>query len=376
MAHIGAAAPPSDHILFFDLRRLHSQIRPELDEAIARVMDSGVFLLGEELAAFENEFAAYCGVRHCVGLGSGLDALHLALRALDIGPGDEVIVPGLTFIATWLAVSHCGATPVPVECDPETFLIDLAAIEAALTSRTRAIVPVHLYGQPAPMDQIMQIARRENLMVIEDAAQAHGARLHGRQVGSLGHAAAFSFYPGKNLGALGDGGAVMSNDPKITDRVLLLRNYGSREKYVHELQGFNSRLDELQAALLRVKLRHLNRWNAHRCWVASQYMRGITNPVVKLPQVGSGCDPVWHLFVVRTQNRDALRAHLNKLGIDGQVHYPHPPHRQQAYEELHLLRLPVSERLHQEVLSLPMGPGMSQGEIDRIIEAVNTFTAP
>lgn len=347
---------------FLELKPAYLELREQFDDAYHRVMDSGWYLLGAELEAFEKEFAAYCETDHGVGVGSGLDALYLALRAFDIGPGDEVIVPAHTFIATWLAVSYAGATPIPVDVDAETCNIDVNQIEAAISAKTKAIVPVHLYGQPAEMDTVMSIARRHGLTVIEDAAQAHGARCKNRRTGSFGHAAAFSFYPGKNLGAFGDGGAVTTNDAHIAERVRMLRNYGSKQKYHHEEQGINSRLDELQAAFLRVRLTVLDEWNTRRKQLAEAYLTALADvPGIKLPAPPAWADPVWHLFVIQSENRDALQSQLQEQGIGTQIHYPIPCHQSQAYAaEYADRRFPVTERLSQTVLSLPMGPQMLQ----------------
>jgi dTDP-4-amino-4,6-dideoxygalactose transaminase len=365
---------PADPVRFLDLASMHEELRPALLAAFNRVMTSQWFILGREVEAFEAEFAAYCGVRHCVGVSNGLDALHLVLRAMGIGPGDEVIVPANTFIATWLAVSYSGARPVPVEPDEGTYAIDPARIESAITRATRAIVPVHLYGLPADMDRINAIADSHGLKVIEDAAQAHGARYRTRRAGSLGQAAAFSFYPGKNLGALGDGGAITTDDPALADRVRLLRNYGSRTKYQHEVQGFNSRLDELQAAFLRAKLVVLDDWNARRAAVARRYLEGLSGLDMGLPHVPESCDHVWHLFVVRCAWRQHLQSKLSAAGIDTVIHYPVPPHLQKAYSDLGLEAgdLPLTEGIHREVLSLPMSPHLSTAAQDRVIDVVRS----
>lgn len=352
---------------FLDLGRLHQAIREPLDAAYRRVVDSGWFIMGPELEAFEAEFALYCEVRHCVGVGNGLEALHLLLRAYGIGPGDEVIVPSNTFIATWLAVSECGATPVAVEPDIATHNIDPELIASAISQRTRAIIPVHLYGQPADMDPINALAARHGLIVIEDAAQAQGARYKGRRAGSLSDAAATSFYPGKNLGALGDGGAVLTNDAAIADKVRQLRNYGSMVKYQHDLAGYNSRLDELQAAFLRSKLAVLDAWNERRRQVARQYSRLLANTGITLPVVPDHADPVWHLYVIRSKDRNALKSHLEQQGISTVIHYPTPPHRQRCYAEFAGLHLPVSETLASEVLSLPMDPLMDAADVERVV---------
>lgn len=358
---------------FLDLGRLHQPLRAALDEAYRRVMDSGWFIMGPELEAFEAEFARYCEVKHCIGVGNGLDALHLLLRAYGIGPGDEVIVPSNTFIATWLAVTQCGATPVAVEPDVNTHNIDPTLIASAITSRTRAIMPVHLYGQPADMDAINAIAVQHGLVVIEDAAQAQGARYKGRRVGSLGHAAGTSFYPGKNLGALGDGGAVLTSDDAIAEKVRLLRNYGSTIKYKHDLAGYNSRLDELQAAFLRVKLKHLDNWNGRRREIADSYSRLLDGSGNELPFVPEYAEPVWHLYVIRRDKRDAMKAHLEKEGVSTVIHYPTPPHQQACYADGSFGKLPIAERLALDVLSLPMSPDLSNEEIQDVVDTVRSF---
>jgi dTDP-3-amino-3,4,6-trideoxy-alpha-D-glucose transaminase len=366
------------NVPFLELRPAWLELRDELDAAFHRVMDSGRYLFGPELEAFEAEFAGYCGAKHCVGVGNGLDALHLTLRALGIGRGDEVIVPAQTFIATWLAVSHAGAVPVGVDVDPRTANLDPALLEAAITPRTRAIIPVHLYGQPADMDAIAAIATRHGLAVIEDAAQAHGARHRGRRTGSLGHAAAFSFYPAKNLGAFGDAGAVVTNDGALADKVRLLRNYGSRTKYVHELPGFNSRIEELHAALLRVRLRHLDEWNARRQSLAARYIKALEAvPGLSLPAVPDWAEPVWHLFVIRHPRRHELAEALAKAGIGTQVHYPVPPPFQTAYEGHGPAgnRFPSARRLAGEVLSLPLGPHLKEDEVDLVATCIRNWPA-
>lgn len=354
---------------FLDFSAMHAELRPRLDAAYARVLDSGHLVLGHELESFEREFAEYCGAAHCVGVANGLDALFITLKAMGIGPGDEVIVPSNTFIATWLAVSYAGATPVPVEPNERTRNLDPLRLEAAVTPRTRAVIPVHLYGLPADMDPIMDIAQRHGLQVLEDAAQAHGARYRGRRIGSLGHAAAFSFYPGKNLGALGDGGAVVTNDAALAEQLRVLRNYGSRTKYHNEVKGFNSRLDELQAAMLREKLKVLDAWNERRRDSAAEYLHALQGSGLDLPHVPADCEPVWHLFVVRHPQRDTLRERLAADGVGVMIHYPIPPHLQPAYAELGLRRgdLPVAERLHDEVLSLPMHPHLDSAQRARVV---------
>jgi dTDP-4-amino-4,6-dideoxygalactose transaminase len=359
-------------VAFLDLKRLNGELRAPLAEAFARVMDSGWYILGSEVEAFEAEFAAYCEVEHCMGVANGLDAIHLLLRAYNIGVGDEVIVPSNTFIATWLAVSQAGAKPVAVEPDALTYNLDPSRIEAAISPRTRAIIPVHLYGQPADMDPIMAIAERHGLVVIEDAAQAQGARYKGRRVGSLGHAAATSFYPGKNLGALGDGGAVLTRDAAIAEQVRKLRNYGSTVKYRHDLPGYNSRLDEMQAAFLRVKLAVLDEWNQRRCKIAAHYTQALAALPVSLPHVPEWADPVWHLYVVRTPDRDALQVHLSQQNIATVIHYPLPPHKQACYPD-YPHGLPLAEKLAHEVVSLPMSPAQTPKETAHVVAAIHAF---
>ena len=342
-----------------DLKAGYDELRSELDAAYRRVMESGGYLLGEELEQFEAEFAAYCGVRYCIGIGSGLEALRLILTAYDIGAGDEVIVPSHTFIATWLAVSYAGATPVPVEPDPRTFNIAPEGIEAAITAKTKAIMPVHLYGQPADMDRINGVARKYGLKVIEDNAQAHGARYKGRRTGSLGDAAATSFYPAKNLGAFGDGGAITTNDADLADRTRTLRNYGSKRKYQHDVLGFNSRLDELQAAFLKVKLRKLDEWNCRRRSVAARYLSELDGLSELIPPfVPDWAEPVWHLFAVRHRRRDEFQDFLTEAGVGTLIHYPIPPHLCGAYVSLGWKAgdLPVAEEIARTELSLPIGP--------------------
>ena len=364
-------------IPFLDLKAPHVELRAEIDAAIARVVDSGWYVLGPEVEAFEAEYAAWCEARHAVGVANGLDALHLALRALNVGPGDEVIVPSNTYIATWLAVSQCGATPVPMEPDPATHNLDPALIEAAITPRTKVILPVHLYGQPADLDPILAIARKHGLRVLEDGAQAHGARYKGRRLGSHGDAVAWSFYPGKNLGALGDGGAVTTNDAELAERIRVLRNYGSRVKYVNELRGFNSRLDPLQAAVLRVKLAHLDDWNARRKAIAAQYRVGLADCGLGLPQVPAFADPVWHLFVVRHPRRDELQKRLAERGVGSLIHYPIPPHRQTAYADAGFAPgdFPLANMQAEQVLSLPMGPHLSRADADEVVQRVREAAA-
>lgn len=360
-------------IKFLDLGLLHQDTIPEIEEACSRVIRSGHYIMGPELAAFESEFAKYCEVDYCIGVGNGLEALHLLLMAYGIGPGDEVLVPSNTFIATWLAVSQCGATPVAVEPDDGSFNLSGHGIADKISPRTKAIIPVHLYGQPAEMDGIMEIANQYGLIVIEDAAQAQGARYKGKKVGALGHAAATSFYPGKNLGALGDGGAVMTNDSVIADRVRLLRNYGSAQKYRHDIQGVNSRLDEIQAAILRVKLRHLDRWNHRREFLANLYDELLENSCIQKPKKSAHIDHVWHLYVIRTAYRDSLQSHLARHGIQSLIHYPIPPHQQTCYAAYADEYLPIAESMSEQVLSLPMSPVLTEQEIRLVADCVNSF---
>lgn len=362
-------------IPFLELKAPYLELKEELDAAYRRVMESGWYILGKEVESFEAEFAEYCGVKHCIGVGNGLDALHLIIRAMGIGPDDEVIVPSNTYIATWLAVSYAGATPVPVEPDKRTCNIDPSLIEAAITEKTKAILPVHLYGQTADIDPINEIGRKYGLKVIEDAAQSHGARYKGKRAGALGDAAGFSFYPGKNLGALGDGGAVTTNDDTLAERVKTLRNYGSKVKYHNEVKGYNSRLDELQAALLRVKLAKLNEWNARRCAVADYYLEGLANlPDLTLPFVPTWAEPAWHLFVVRHPQRDNLQKRLSQATIGTLIHYPIPPHLSDAYAgEFAGRKFQLAEKMAATVLSLPMGPHIDNNQISVITDEFKNY---
>jgi dTDP-4-amino-4,6-dideoxygalactose transaminase len=358
---------------FLDFVAPYEELKAELDEAYSRFMRSAWYILGGEVEAFEKEFADYCGVKHCVGVGNGLEALHLILRAYGIGEGDEVIVPSNTYIATWLAVSYAGATPVPVEPDPRTYNLDPSGIAAALTPRTKAIMAVHLYGQPADMDPIMEIARQKNLKVIEDNAQAQGARYKGRRTGSLGHSAGNSFYPGKNLGAFGDAGAVTTDDAELADSIRVLRNYGSRKKYYNDCKGYNSRLDELQAAFLRVKLKKLDEWNARRGAVARRYLDALQGAAdLTLPFVPDWAQPAWHLFVVQHPERDQLQQKLTEAGIGTLIHYPMPPHLSGAYADDGWARgdFPLAERIAASVLSLPMGPHLTEPQAGFVAEKV------
>ena len=358
---------------FLDLQSPYVELKEKLDAAYYRVMESGWYILGKEVEAFESEFASYCEAKYCIGVGNGLDALHMILLAMDIGPGDEVIVPSNTYIATWLAVSYVGATPIPVEPIEATYNIDPSGIESAITSKTKAIIVVHLYGQPADMDPINELAQKHGIKVIEDCAQAHGARYKGRRVGGLGDASGFSFYPGKNCGAIGDGGAVISNDYALAERIKVLHNYGSKVKYHNEVKGYNSRLDELQAALLRVKLDMLDEWNDRRREVAVRYLQELTYmSELRLPYVPEWAEPVWHLFVVRHSQREQLQKSLAEAGIGTMIHYPIPPHLQPAYGELAYStgKFPVAEQMANELLSLPMGPHLRHGQQAQVISAI------
>lgn len=363
---------------FLDLQSINAQYRAELIEACTRVIDSGWYIGGNELSQFEQEFATYCGSAHCIGVANGLDALILTLRAwLELGclqPGDEIIVPANTYIASILAISANGLKPVLVEPDVASFNISPANARAAITAKTRAILPVHLYGQLADMPAIMALAREYGLLVLEDAAQAHGAAIGGKRAGSWGDAAGFSFYPGKNLGALGDAGAITTHDAELAQTLRALRNYGSHEKYKNLFKGVNSRLDEIQAAMLRVKLSKLELETQNRQALAGIYMKNIKHPVVQLPQVDNAEQHVWHLFVIRTRQRVALQQHLAEQGIQTLIHYPIPPHQQQAYQEWNGHGYPITEAMHQEVLSLPIGPTLSEDEALRVAAAVNGFS--
>lgn len=367
--------PPLESVPFLDLTGPYLELREELDEAFSRFMTSGWFVLGTEVSAFEDEYAAYCEALHCVGVANGLDALRLALHSCDVGPGDEVIVPSNTYIATWLAVTQCGAVVVPVEPDPATFNIDVDRIAAAFTARTKVVLPVNLYGHPCDYDPILRAAHARGLKVVVDNAQAHGARYRGRRVGGIADVECHSFYPTKNLGAYGDAGAVTTNDPAIADRLRVLRNYGSRVRYENEELGFNSRLDELQAAFLRIKLRKLDEWNERRRRVATEYLRGLVDTGLTLPTVADWAEHVWHLFVVRHDERDILRADLTSAGIETLLHYPTPPHLSQAYEAngFEAGSFPIAEQLALEVVSLPLAPTTTEQSVERTIQAVRGF---
>ncbi len=354
-------------IPFLDLKSPYIELKDEIDDAIARVLNSGWYIGGVEVESFEAEYSNYCGAKYAVGVANGLDALHLALRAMGVSAGDEVIVPSNTYIATWLAVNQCGAIPVPVEPDDRTYNIDPTRIEAAISSKTKAIVPVHLYGQPADLDPILTLAKKYRLYVLEDGAQAHGARYKGKKVGSHGDAVAWSFYPGKNLGAMGDGGAVTTNNLEIANRIKSLRNYGSNRKYIHEVQGFNSRLDPVQAAILRVKLKYLDEWNGRRKLIANQYIKELSGSGLILPKVPEWADPAWHLFVIQSNDRENLMFEMSKNNIETLIHYPIPPSMQTAYHEYANKDLPISINLSKKILSLPIGPHLKSAEGSKIL---------
>jgi len=361
---------------FLDLAAAQQELKPQLIEAFDRALDSGWFIMGAECERFESEFANYCGTKHCVGVGNGLEALHLILRAAGIGPGDEVIVPSNTYIATWLAVSYTGATPVAVEPNISTFNIDPKKVEQKITANTRAVLAVHLYGRSADMTALADTCRKHNLLLFEDAAQAHGSTFDGRRTGALSLAAGFSFYPGKNLGALGDAGAVTTNDDELADKVRVLRNYGSRKKYFNELKGYNSRLDEVQAALLSVKLSKIDEWNSRRSRIADRYLDSLRGmPNLHLPDPGKPGEHTWHLFVVRSSNRTELAKFLADRNIGTLIHYPVPPHLSDAYADLLIAKgsLPIAEELAETVLSLPIGPHMNDQQVDHVTESVQLF---
>lgn len=364
-------------ISFLDLRSVNHDHRNDLIAACTRVIDSGWYISGTELLQFEKEFAQFCGTEYCIGVANGLDALSLTLRAWmeqgKLKEGDEVLVPANTYIASILAISANGLTPVLVEPDAQTFNLSPANAKAAITAKTKAMLPVHLYGQLADMPALLEIAEQHQLLVLEDAAQAHGTSIGGRKAGNWGHAAGFSFYPGKNLGALGDAGAITTNDAELAQTLRALRNYGSHEKYKNLFKGVNSRLDEIQAAMLRVKLQYLDQDTQHRRVIADIYRHHIHNPVVQLPQCSLAEQHVWHLFVIRTPHRAALQQHLANQGIQTLIHYPIPPHQQQAYQEWNARSYSLTERLHQEVLSLPMGPTLTEDEAMQVVAAVNSF---
>ena len=358
---------------FLDLKKINLQHKKKLNEALDRVLNSGWYILGNEVEQFEKEFAEYCNAKHCISVSNGLEALRLILLGYGIGKGDEILVPSNTFIATWLAVSYVGAKPVPVEPNISTYNINPELIEKKITDKTKAIVPVHLYGQPCEMDLINEIAEKHNLKVIEDSAQAHGATYKGAKTGSLSDAAGFSFYPGKNLGALGDGGAITTNDEELNDKIRILRNYGSDKKYYNKYKGYNSRLDELQAAFLSVKLEHLDAENNYRQNIANYYLNNIKNNKIVLPKIDASISHVWHLFVIKTNDRDKFQKYLFDNGINTMIHYPVPPHKQIAYKEYNILSLPVVEQISKEVLSLPISPVLSKTDLIYIVEKINRY---
>lgn len=358
---------------FVDFSGIHHELKVELDSAYQRVMNSNFFIMGPELTSFEENFARYCQVKHAIGVGNGLDAIKLILQAMEIGEGDEVIVPSHTYIATWLPVSDIRAKLVPIEVNPDTYNLDPSLIETAITPRTKAVIVVHLYGQPADMDPINAIAKKYNIKVIEDAAQAHGASYKRKKIGGLSDATAFSFYPTKNLGAIGDGGAVTTDSSDLAAKIRLLRNYGSPVKYIHDIKGCNSRLDELQAAFLNVKLKKLDEWNRKRSQIAAQYLEALAGcESLKLPAVPEWAESVWHLFVVQHLERDGLLNSLKESGVQCLIHYPIPPHLSKAYDETGYQEgdFPIAEKIARNILSLPIWPHMTQGQINQVIETL------
>lgn len=363
------------NIPFLDLRAAYLELKVEIDTAVARVLDSGRYILGAEVDAFEKEFSEYCSVKECIGVANGLDALHLALLAMDVGPGDEVIVPSNTYIATWLAVSQCGATPVPVEPLDATYNINPELIESAITANTKVILPVHLYGQPADLDPIIAIAKKHDLYVLEDAAQAQGAIYKSKHIGGHGDAVTWSFYPGKNLGAMGDAGAVTCNNTELAEKIRVLRNYGSRAKYVNEVRGYNSRLDPIQAGILLAKLRHLDEWNLRREELASRYLTELAGSGIQLPYVTNGAISAWHLFVIRHPRRDWLQEQLRLAGIETLIHYPIPPHMQKAYADhaLATKKFPIATQMASETLSLPFGPHFAKNDLTKVSDTLRSL---
>lgn len=360
-------------VKFLDLQKINEQYRNEIDSKINEVLNSGWYLLGEQNKQFEKDFAAYCGAKYCVGCANGLDALRLIIKAYGFGKGDEIIAPANTYIASILAITDNGCSPVLVEPDLDTYNINPDLIEAKISDKTKAILVVHLYGQAVKMDKIWALAKKYNLKIIEDSAQAHGAYYNDKKVGSLGDASGFSFYPGKNLGALGDGGAVTTNDEELAQKIRALANYGSHKKYENIYQGLNSRLDEIQAAVLDVKLKYLDSDNAKRKEIAQYYLQNIKNPLISLPQTYSENSHVWHLFVVRVKDRARFQSYLNDNGIQTIIHYPIPPHKQECYNELNYLSFPITEQIHNEIISLPISPVMSDDEVRKVVEVVNSY---
>jgi dTDP-4-amino-4,6-dideoxygalactose transaminase len=361
------------NVPFLDLRLAYKELESEINEVVLRSMDSGWYIGGDSVETFERHFASYVGSKYCVSVGNGLDAIHLSLQALGIGPRDEVLVPSHTFIATWLAVAHAGATPIPVDIDDSTYNIDPNKIANAITSRTRAIIPVHLYGQPSDLNSIHQIAKEHNLRIVEDAAQAHGATFYGKQIGGHGNTVAWSFYPGKNLGALGDGGAITTDDYELCIKLKMLRNYGARQKYKHEILGFNSRLDPLQAEILSTKLLRLNEWNERRRVIAKTYLDELNHESFGLPFVNNNCTSSWHLFVIRLQKRDLVQQLLSEKGIHTLIHYPLLPQNQCNFEAKGHLPSKVAEKVVQEILSLPISPHHSESQIEYVIKTLNSL---
>ncbi len=362
-------------IKYLDLQAQYQSIKSEIDTAIQKVLDSSAYVLGPAVSEFESAFAEYCGTKFAIGVNSGTSALTLALRALDIGPGDEVITAANTFIATAAAIEHAGGRPVLVDVDPETRNMDPVLLKMAITSRTRAIIPVHLYGRPADMDPILQLAARHDIAVLEDAAQAHGARYKGAKAGSIGRMAAFSFYPGKNLGAYGEAGAVTTDDSEVDRKVRMLRDHGSDKKYVHDVLGYNARMEGIQGAVLKVKLAHLDRWNAERNRVARLYNQLLTNLPIKLPSFEDDIEQVFHLYVIETEQRDQLQKYLGEQGVPSLIHYPIPIHRQKAFDHLDHRAgdFPITEKLSDEILSLPIYPEMSDEQVTFVAEKVKAF---
>jgi dTDP-4-amino-4,6-dideoxygalactose transaminase len=359
---------------FLDIKAQYAELRSMIDDAVASVLASGSYILGEEVESFEASYANFCECSHAVGVANGLDALYLSLRALDIGTGDEVLVPSHTFVATWLAIHNCGATIVPIEPADNNYLMDVHALETAITERTKAIIPVHLYGHPIDISPILEIRERYGLKIIEDAAQAHGAKYKGKRIGGHGDLVAWSFYPGKNLGAFGDAGAITTNNEALAKKIKSLRNYGSRQKYEHSYFGVNSRLDPVQAAVLKVKLQHLDNWNQRRQSVADLYLSEIRNSQVSLPQVASWANPAWHLFVIRHPRRDELQGFLRQAGIETLIHYPIAPHMQACFRGLFKnQRFQVAEQLASQVLSLPIGPHLTLEDAHTVASLVNDF---
>lgn len=364
-------------INFLDLKSINKQYQQEFKEAFARVIDSGWYILGDELAQFENEFATFCGTKHAIGVANGLDALNLVLRAWKelnrLQAGDEVIVQANTYIASILAITENDLVPILVEPDPLTYNLDPRIVRAAITSKTRAILPVHLYGQLSPMPELMEIAAQHDLLVLEDCAQAHGAEINGKRAGSWGDAAGFSFYPGKNLGALGDAGAITTNSDELAQTLRALRNYGSHKKYENIYEGVNSRLDEIQAAMLRVKLNYLVSETTRRQNIAARYLTEMNNIAITLPHLTEEKAHVWHLFVIRSKKRSELQAYLTEQGVQTLIHYPIPPHKQQAYSVWNNISLPLTEQIHEQVLSLPLDPTMTDQTVTEVIKAINGF---